>query len=836
MWLHPTRSAAILACAGAAALVLGPVARRRLASRSTEGVSGTRVRSDDGLLDTGVVVAPPVASPAPMDALPIERATARAATDAVGFRPDIEGLRGLAILLVLLFHAALPVSGGFVGVDVFFVISGFLITGMLVREVERSGDIALVRFYARRIRRLLPATAVVLAVTLPLAYVATAPLDRSQAMTDGMAAMLSVSNIRSALADGDYFAAVSGPSPFLHFWSLAIEEQFYLFWPLVLLLVTRAGRVRPRAAVALAVILVASLATSVVMTDASPTWGFYMLPSRAWQFAAGGLLAIGAGLVTRVPRSVVALAGWSGAAILVGCALALDGSMRYPGLLAVVPTIAAVLLIAAGPARWGPGILLSVAPMRFLGRISFSLYLWHWPILVLPAIALGTALDPTTTIGLLGLAIVVAWVSWAVVERPFNRPMAVGSPVPRRSLAIGATSMAMIVALAGSLGVAATQASSGDWLATSADPTIDPQSVDDLGPAVDADSPGAPDADGIGVPSNSATDPTPAPTTGQASPSSAVPSTPPVASPPPAPVTAPVVAADRTLSIPEGNERQAIPLPAGVRPTVSQARDDIERLFADGCVTQPLGTRPASCVYGDRHGAITIALVGDSHASHWFPALNILATRHGWRLVPYVKTSCPFVDMPVWHVGMKREYTECETWRGRVIAALNAERPDLVIVGSGYRAIIAARHADDSPERQAAAMARAIAELESPVAVMIDNPRASFDIPACLSAHRSDVRACAIPRAMAFPDQFGLRERMAAETTGAGLLDMVAAVCPETPCQVVRDGHILYRDGHHLTATFVRSLADRLDAALAPFLPGARVDAADPLPSRWPGS
>jgi peptidoglycan/LPS O-acetylase OafA/YrhL len=134
-----------------------------------------------------------------------------------GFRPDVEGLRGVAILLVLLFHGAFPIPGGFIGVDVFFVISGFLITGMLIREIGLTGTVALDRFYARRIRRLLPAAAVVLAVTLPLAYAVTAPLDRARAMGDGMASILSVSNIRFALADGDYFSAVSDPSPFLHF-------------------------------------------------------------------------------------------------------------------------------------------------------------------------------------------------------------------------------------------------------------------------------------------------------------------------------------------------------------------------------------------------------------------------------------------------------------------------------------------------------------------------------------------------------------------------------------------------------------------------------------------
>jgi peptidoglycan/LPS O-acetylase OafA/YrhL len=172
-----------------------------------------------------------------------------------GFRPDVEGLRGVAILLVLLFHTGLPVAGGFVGVDVFFVISGFLITGLLLRERERSGRVSFTRFYARRVRRLLPAAAVVLMVTLPIAYLVVAPLDRSGVMLDGAASALSVGNIRFALTTGDYFSSMTTPSPFLHFWSLGVEEQFYLVWPALLLL---ASWRRPRvgAAVALGAMLV----------------------------------------------------------------------------------------------------------------------------------------------------------------------------------------------------------------------------------------------------------------------------------------------------------------------------------------------------------------------------------------------------------------------------------------------------------------------------------------------------------------------------------------------------------------------------------------------------
>jgi len=171
------------------------------------------------------------------------RAPASTTADQPGFRPDIEGLRGIAVLIVVIFHAGLALPGGFVGVDVFFVISGFLITGLLLREREQRGRIDLLAFYARRVRRLLPAAIVVLAVSLPIAYSLYAPLDRAEVLLDGAAAALSVGNIRFALAAGDYFNAITAPSPFLHFWSLGVEEQFYLVWP-GLLLVAASSKAR----------------------------------------------------------------------------------------------------------------------------------------------------------------------------------------------------------------------------------------------------------------------------------------------------------------------------------------------------------------------------------------------------------------------------------------------------------------------------------------------------------------------------------------------------------------------------------------------------------------
>ena len=307
--------------------------------------------------------------------------------DKENFRPDIEGLRGVAVLLVVFFHAGLlsnaplQVPGGFIGVDLFFVVSGFLITGLLIREREKTGRVYFAKFYARRVRRILPAAAVVLLITIPLSSVLVTLVQRPDVMQDGAASALSIANIRFAMTT-DYFNPVSY-SPFLHFWSLGVEEQFYLVWP-ALLFVAAWRFPRLGAAVALSAVVVLSFAASLYMTDANPSWAFYMLPTRAWQLAAGGLLAVGAGSMARVPGALQAIIsrllvifGWFALAALLIDAFAIDSTtIPYPGMAALVPTIAAVLLIASGRERHGAGPL--CRPFFPCCRISYF-SLWRFP-------------------------------------------------------------------------------------------------------------------------------------------------------------------------------------------------------------------------------------------------------------------------------------------------------------------------------------------------------------------------------------------------------------------------------------------------------------------------
>jgi peptidoglycan/LPS O-acetylase OafA/YrhL len=703
--------------------------------------------------------------------------------DDAGFRPDIEGLRGVAVLLVVLFHAGLPVPGGFIGVDVFFVISGFLITGLLLREHERTGSISFARFYARRIRRLLPAGVAVLAVTLLAAFLVVGPLDRAAVMQDGAAAALSVANLRFALAEGDYFTSISLPSPFLHFWSLAVEEQFYLVWPVVTLVILRGGR--RRLAIALALILGASFAANVLVTYASTSWAFYSLPTRAWQLAAGGLLAVSWTWLVQLPRAVLALAGWIAALGLVASAMLLGAGIPYPGVDAFAPTLFATLLIAAGAEAWGPGLILSLPPLRWVGRISYSLYLWHWPILVLVPIAIGEEVPLAGRVLLALAAVAVAALSWRFIEEPFRRGRST-SGSPRPVLSLGVATLAAVVALAGVLTFGSFRAVDGIAHAGGPEPTLKP--LPTLVPSTPSPSPAPTDPGASPPPSSTPAPPTPSP------------------QPTPAPIT--------WDQIPDVNPATAVALPGTVRPSLADARKDNESLWRDGCGAQVPITEPPDCTYGAVNGNLTLALVGDSHAAQWFPAFEALADARGWRLKPYVKLSCPFIDVAVEHISLKREYTECATWRDRVLDILAASPPDIVVVAMSHRGIVPTHRADKDLASQGEAMGRALERLPGQVLLMVDTPRVDYDIPGCIAEHPQDVRPCAIERSPGFTDSFGIRERDAAAYAGAGTIDLIPRVCPAIPCQVVRDGMIVYRDNHHLTATFSEAMAPFLEDAL----------------------
>lgn len=328
--------------------------------------------------------------------------------------PQIQALRALAALLVLVYHAKW-LDGGYIGVDIFYVISGFLITGILIRELDSKNSISLIAFYARRTKRLLPASFLVIFATGIAGYIFLPASMRESFGRDIIAASTYISNFLFALWENDYQNLNSTPSPFIHFWSLAVEEQFYLFWPFFILVLFRIGK---RRAVFLGIVatLASSFIFSLYLTDRAPIWAFYILPTRAWELAAGALLVFLPEL--KKARPLIALSAFS---TLVIATVIFNEATPFPGTAALAPVIATVFLLASR-SKWPPFIVF-VAQSRltqWLGAISYPLYLWHWPLLVIPAIYLGEELTTLQTILLLAITVVLAGLTHKFVEEPMR--------------------------------------------------------------------------------------------------------------------------------------------------------------------------------------------------------------------------------------------------------------------------------------------------------------------------------------------------------------------------------------------------------------------------------
>jgi peptidoglycan/LPS O-acetylase OafA/YrhL len=378
------------------------------------------------------------------------------------FRPDVEGLRAVAIVAVVLAHAGVGLAaGGFAGVDVFFVISGFLITQLLVRELDCTGAISLTRFFAGRVKRLMPQVLVAIAAVVVASSLLLSPVRADLVADDVMAAGVYAMNWRLSASAVDYFAAGDADRPLDHFWSLAVEEQFYVVWPLLLLLLAcllrrRRGALHGTLTVVLAAIAGTSFAFAVRLADTAPEQAYFSAPARAWELAVGGLLALV--LLRRpLPRAATAAAGWGGAAAIAAAVLVLDAGAAMPGAPALLPVLGAAALLAAGTSAAPslPTRALSTRPARFVGRISYAWYVWHWPALVFAAAALG----PLTTLE--GLAVSMASLVPALFTHRFvEEPLRRSKAHLRRPRAILAAALAgPAVAVASGVALSASLAS-----------------------------------------------------------------------------------------------------------------------------------------------------------------------------------------------------------------------------------------------------------------------------------------------------------------------------------------------------------------------------------------
>ncbi len=704
------------------------------------------------------------------------------------FRPDIEGLRAIAVLAVVLFHAGVIfLPGGFVGVDVFFVISGFLITGMLWRETSSSGTVSLRRFWGARARRLLPASVLVGVITVAASAVLLPPLQAKTVGIDAITSALYVSNYWFAFTGVNYFGRENllAPSPFQHYWSLGVEEQFYLIWPLLILFTAWIVRKARRGGggsssspkpylVVLVLIAAVSFFLSVVLTYVLPPFAYFSLPTRAWQLALGGIVAFTVVWWRKLPAAAAAPLGWVGLAMILAGYFLINGQAPYPGTAAVLPTVGTALVIAAGCAApaWGAGRLLGTAPMRAIGRVSYSWYLWHWPVLVLAPALLGHQLGVGATVVAVGLSLLLAVLTLRFVENPvrFSGPL---RNSPRNSLVMGGVTTAAAV-IAGVITLVAVQTPVGRG------PDATPLTV--TASPVPAGSP-IPDFDAA---VRSTFDQ----------------------------VQAGVAAA---LSMTE--------VPPNLTPALTGQAAEVASMQSGGCLRViPMDSRPhPDCATGDPNSPVTVALVGDSQSAMFNPAFEALTEKRGWRLLRLSKVACPIVDLPsTTHFNSAAEgFSRCAHWRAGIMDRLRAERPTLVVVSSARAygneglGIWGQPGFNNFDAGWVGGLGRFTAEMRalgSQVLVLGPTPGATGLVPVCLSAHMDDPLACAFPVPRWVSPAGIAAERDAVEGSGGQYADITELFCARGKCPVIVGNAMVFYDSGHLSREYSLTLSPVMGA------------------------
>ena len=691
------------------------------------------------------------------------------------FRPDIEGLRAVAVGLVVLDHLAGWPAGGFIGVDVFFVISGFLITSLLLDETARHGRLSIRAFYARRARRILPAAVTVLAAVVVAAHFVFRGVRVTQTVTDATWALGFAANIHFARIGTDYFQANRPPSLVQHYWSLAVEEQFYLVWPLLILIVLTLARRWAGKLLVLLGGLLAGTVTSFVLaclnTSHNPTAAYFSSPDRAWELGLGALIAVAraAGVSALPPRFRGPLLGLGLVGIGVSAFVVPDGT-GFPAPWALLPVAATVAVIVAGQGgelgRWA--IALTNPVSRYLGRISYSLYLWHWPVILVVA-----ALVPhpwplhyaIAVFAMLGLAIA----SYHFVEAPLRRLHVRTTPRRRLRVALAPrqrrttvrrpalASLACLVAVV-VLSVLVPGRPTPSFASAAADA---PPGLTDTGPSV---------------------------------------------AQPPAALSKAIDQALRATHFPDFD------------PPLSQLGTSRASKYWHAC-DHPAETDPASCSFGstDPHARVAV-VIGDSIAMSWLAGVDAALAGSGWRVYGLTFEACPAADIPVLDVHQKR-HTHCDQHHAWVRQAALRLNPQLVVLASTDDTL--SRLADGATGTRAdaeyrAALRRTIAGLHPGPhrrVLTLAPPPLVTDVAQCNSA--ASTPADCVRQIDNRWITFARDERAVAAATHTSYTDTHLWFCNAAGYCPAFIGRTLVRwDGQHMTDVFAQTLAGELRGVL----------------------
>ena len=677
------------------------------------------------------------------------------------FRPDVEGLRAVAVALVVLYHAGIPqVTGGFIGVDVFFVISGFVITGLLLREHQSSGGVSILGFYARRCRRILPAATVVILTTVAATYLVLGAVGGNSTANDGRWAAVFLSNFHFESLGTNYLTALRPPSPLQNFWSLSVEEQFYLVYPSLFLLVAKVHTrmsLRSRLTITLGIAVAFSFVWSVTDTAAHPTASYFSPFTRTWELGIGALIALATPQLRRIPAWWSAALTWVGLGAIVVAAVCITSATLYPGSVVAVPVLGAALVLGGGTPvpRRGAESLLALRPFQWLGKRSYSVYLWHWPLLILAAERVGkTSLPVGENVLLMGAAVLISMASYRYIENPIRHSRVSA----RASVVAGA---AVIVATVTTLTLAIHSQSAS-------------AAVTRVVPAASEST-----------------------------------------------VLSAVAAAPRITSVPVDLNPPLTD--AGLIGAAGDVRYRCSGSAGVASAPPPGASREPLCILGDPTGKKLMVVYGDSHALMWLPALDSIAEQVHWRLVILTHYSCPAepveVTDPAEFGQVGAPYVVCNRWHSWAVGEINRMKPDMVIIASENLYQTPATATSSGWFFTPAAWERGVRSLLGSLAVPADHKVFLGNIPVppslpvnCLSSHSDDVGACSAPveKATAPLDQV---ERTAVLQAGARYIDTTPWFCSDV-CTPIVAHYGVYLDQLHMTGVYAEYLERVLGQSL----------------------
>ncbi|MDH6537255.1 peptidoglycan/LPS O-acetylase OafA/YrhL [Aurantimicrobium minutum] len=673
---------------------------------------------------------------------------AEKSTTLQGLRVDIQLLRAFAVLLVVFFHLwPNVVRSGFIGVDVFFVISGFLITGHLLREVSATSSIKLQSFWARRIRRLLPSALLVIFVTSLFSYFFVPKALWDEISLQNLASTFYFENWVLAFNSVDYLHAEQQATPVQQYWSLSVEEQFYVIWPLLILTaVWVAGKRKINKTRSITIVLtfvsLLSILFSIVLVAENNATAYFSTFTRAWEFGAGGLTALIALNGRKFKRLPMV---YSGVFLLLISVVWISPETPFPGLAAIPPVLGTGLILLAGTGVARPQHELKnyLKPAFWVGGISYSLYLWHWPLIILFPYVTGRELALLSKLSIFAAAIMLAWISTKFLERPIIRSPRLSQYSPARTMLVFlvvAFTILVPTAVATIYNYSISQAEEKDRHALTSDSCYGVKSLEN----------------GLECLGRSW------------------------------PLLAPAPAkASKDLSVLYDNNHECI--------------SDTSKLIV--------------CSFGDKSSTKRALLVGDSHAAQWFPALDEISKRDGYRLDVVLRFSCVYLDAP-----RGKDFQDCEIWSQSLSSYLEqSPRYDLMFVSS-WASNLSGDIKSGSLSREEAIdgfhrVWNPLVKRGTTVIVIRDIPELASSPSECLEQVPQKMAKCAVLKSSAFinPD---VQFEAAQNFPGVKSIDLTDAFCNDQNCFTMVGGIVVYLDLSHMNKTYAHNLSDYLGAKI----------------------